>query len=181
MKYWTRKRNLELLLYVVVLYNAVFLSLATWLELNDKQQTVDNLEKCLTFPEEDRHLCFDWLQALTSTDIVYGSLLGGNASIYVIFRIWNAGQHDNQIKRLMGQTHRLINETPNSYIPIIVDDGWVGALTYKCSSLYDDYITDVTKYNNGNLAVEELQSSAEKMFNELSKTYIELKKDYIIK
>lgn len=179
MKYITAKRKFKLLVWTILAYNTIILCIVTVVEPSDRQQTIDNLAKCLDFPEGDRHLCFDWLQALTSTDVAYSWILGGNASIYAIFRIWNAGQHDDQIKRLIGQTHRLSNEIPSSYIPITIDNGWVGGLTYRCSNLYDDYIAAVTKYNGGNLTVEELQLSAQKMFNELSKTYTELKKSYI--
>lgn len=180
MKYITTKRKFELLVLTILTYNAIILGIVMWVELSDMQQTIDNLAACLDFPEEDRHLCFDWLQALTSTDVTYSWILGGNASIYAIFRIWNAGQHDNQIKRLIGQTYRLSNEIPGSYIPITVDNGWVGGLTYRCGNLYDDYIAAVTKYNDGNLSAKELQLSAQKTFNELSKTYTELNKGYTI-
>lgn len=165
----------------MLVYNAAVLAIVVGSERSDVQQTIDNLEECLDFPEETMHLCFDWRQALTSTDVAYIWIFGGNASIYAIFRIWNAGQYDSQIKRLIGQTYRLSNEIPHSHIPITVDNGWVGGLTYRCGNLYDDYVAAITKYNEGNLTAKELQLSAQKMFNELSKTYSKLTKTYVTK
>ena len=156
----------------ILLYNTV---LITVIELRDGQQAIDNLAACQQdLPEEQWHLCFDWRQAITSTDTAWA--LGGNASIYAIFRVWNAGQHDNQIRRLMKQTHRLSSEIPNPYVPTIVDNSWVGGLTHRCQELYDDYIAAAARFNDGDLAAEELQLSAKKLFNELSKTYNTLEK-----
>ena len=171
MGYITSKDKLMWLTVAMLLYNAV---LITVIGQNEMQQTIDNLATCLDFPKEDQQLCFDWLQALTGTDVAWA--LGGNASIYAIFRAWSVGQHDNQIKRLMGQTHRLSCEMPNSYVPVIVDDGWVGVLTHRCQELYDDYAAAVAGYNAGSLTAEELQQGAKKLSTELSKTYSALEK-----
>ena len=177
MDYISAKRKLELLVITALLYNILVVAGIVVLELSDMQQTIDNLATCQQgFPEESWQLCFNWLQDLTGMDLAYSWILGGNASIYLIYRLWNAGQYDSQIRRLMGQTRRISCKMPNSYVSIIADDGWVGGLTYRCQELYDDYVTAVTGYNAGSLTAKELQQSAKKLFEELTKTYGALEK-----
>ena len=158
MKYKTTREKFRLLAIVILLYNTVFLSAILYIEIADERQVMNNFKTCLDRPTvEEQHFCFDWAQALTSWSVGPSFVFGGNAAIYALFRHWNTGQHDNQIKRLMGQAYRLRNGKISSHVPIIIDDGWTGVLTHRCRNLYDDYAVDVTKYNKNDLSAEELQ------------------------
>ena len=179
MGYTTTSQKLGHMVAIVLVYNILVVSVILAEQDNSGKRATDNLARCQKNLPAEVHLCFVWSQAVTDWAVGPSLAFGGNAGIYVLFRSWNAGQHDNHIKRLMGQAYRISNNKIISYVPAIADDGWTGVLTYKCRNRYDDYVAAVIKYNKNDLDVEELQQCASELFIELSNEYAMLKDEAI--
>ena len=171
MKQMNMKQKKAIVVAAMTLGSIAVLSIYVVTSVSEKQTVIDNLAICLQdFPKDERELCFDWLQAFTANSAAIPLTLIPITIPYILYRITDSTQRDNLVNRLVEQCKRLQKERP-TYIPLVLDNGSVGALVAHCQCLYDNYISNVLAYNNEAHDIKSVRIAARELSKELEKNY----------